>query len=1104
MNKCFSKIWNASLGQVVVASELASGDSVTTARSHVRNRAVLGATAASALSLTLMASAFVVGTVLPAANAYAARVVCVDATTGAVVPSQVAADGSIACGNGATAVGANSIAVGTNASAPTTSSVAIGHGAVTKLGSHATFNNASVMGGVAIGYQATAAGTEVAIGPRAGYNSTPAAGVVTTDWNSDSVFVGQYAGFNAKVYYGTYLGQEAGRDSDGQHQTAVGQNALRYTTGAGYNTALGSNALSGLSLAAAKAVGYSTAIGTFAGSDTTGNYNSLLGYRSGRLLTGDDNVAIGSFVNNGATVNRTTAVGNFARTRFDGDVALGYLSQTAATVNTTSATVNGITYGGFAGTNASSTVSIGDVGAERTLTNVAAGRIIPTSTDAINGSQLYMTNAALGTLATNIGPQAVNNINNGTAPVYNIVNAAGDVYATGNNIEGSIANLNNYVNQGWTVQGNGADVNKVTPGSKVNFVNGNGTTAVVTDAGNGVTNVTFEVSAQGTVNNAQLPVVYTTADGTKVYLQPDGSFNTSADGSGTTVAPADVIASMNNGDDSSTTPMVLNNVAPGDLSATSTQAVNGSQINVLGTSIANNFGGGSTFDPVTGTVTPPSYTVIAGNPSTGATTTVNNIGDALTNLSTAVQQPITFAGDSGTDVTRQLGSTLNIKGGATGTLSTGNIGVVANGTDQLDIQLAKDVKGLDSIEAGGTIVNNNGVTTSNGNVYGNNLTLVGGTTIDMGGNKVTNIAAGTDGTDAVNVNQMNQAVAAAKSTVSAGDNIVVTPTVNADGSTNYEVATARDVNFDNVTVGGVTINGTTNVISGVAPGEVSATSTDAVNGSQLHQTKAIVNNLGDTIAGGLGGGSTYDPATGQVTTVLNVGGTTYNNVNDAINAAGGSWNLTANGANGSNVGRDETVDLNNKDGNIVITKTAASNDVTFGLSKNITVDSVKAGNTTVNNNGLTIAGGPSVTTAGINAGGKVITNVAAGVADTDAVNVSQLNKGLANAVTTANSYTDARVAQIQGDVWNLTGRVNELEDNMHAGVATAMALKQAPYVPGKTTYFAGAAAYKSQGAVGVSLRRTADNGRWSLEGGFSSNKDGTGVFVGVSGVLGGD
>ena len=70
----------------------------------------------------------------------------------------------------------------------------------------------------------------------------------------------------------------------------------------------------------------------------------------------------------------------------------------------------------------------------------------------------------------------------------------------------------------------------------------------------------IKINNQGVVNNAQLPVVYTKQDGTKVYKQPDGTFNTAKDGSGTVVAPNEVIASMNNADGSTTNPMKLNNV----------------------------------------------------------------------------------------------------------------------------------------------------------------------------------------------------------------------------------------------------------------------------------------------------------------------------------------------------------------------------------------------------------------------------------------------------------------------------------------------------------------------------------------------------------------
>src|SRR5690606_23100801 len=106
------------------------------------------------------------------------------------------------------------------------------------------------------------------------------------------------------------------------------------------------------------------------------------------------------------------------------------------------------------------------------------------------------------------------------------------------------------------------------------------------------------------------------------------------------------------------------------------------------------------------------------------------------------------------------------------------------------------------------------------------------------------------------------------------------------------------------------------------------------------------------------------------------------------------------------------------------------------------------------------------------------------------------------AVVTANAYTDQRFDQVQSDVWHLHGRVDELAKEINSGVATAMALRQAPYVAGATTYYAAFGAYQGQGALREGPRRTADNGRWSREGGFSANRDGAGGYIGVSGVLG--
>ena len=122
--------------------------------------------------------------------------------------------------------------------------------------------------------------------------------------------------------------------------------------------------------------------------------------------------------------------------------------------------------------------------------------------------------------------------------------------------------------------------------------------------------------------------------------------------------------------------------------------------------------------------------------------------------------------------------------------------------------------------------------------------------------------------------------------------------------------------------------------------------------------------------------------------------------------------------------------------------------------------------------------------------GTVISNVAPGVKGTDAVNVNQLNSGVAS----ANAYTDSRVNGLQTNIDNVAKK-------SYAGVASAMAMESAPYIPGKLTYAAGVGYYQSQSAIGISWRRTADNGRWSVTGGVSASPaGGASARVGISGV----
>ena len=131
---------------------------------------------------------------------------------------------------------------------------------------------------------------------------------------------------------------------------------------------------------------------------------------------------------------------------------------------------------------------------------------------------------------------------------------------------------------------------------------------------------------------------------------------------------------------------------------------------------------------------------------------------------------------------------------------------------------------------------------------------------------------------------------------------------------------------------------------------------------------------------------------------------------------------------------------------------------------------------------------------------RQLTNVAAGTQGTDAVNVNQLTQSATGTLQQANSYTDSKVAGMQNNINSVQNQLNDVAKKAYAGVASALAMEAAPYVPGKTTFAAGTGHYQSQGALAISLRRTADNGRWSVSAGVAASTNGVGLRAGVSGV----
>ena len=216
-----------------------------------------------------------------------------------------------------------------------------------------------------------------------------------------------------------------------------------------------------------------------------------------------------------------------------------------------------------------------------------------------------------------------------------------------------------------------------------------------------------------------------------------------------------------------------------------------------------------------------------------------------------------YSGDTGTQLKMKLNTNVNVKGGVTDAdkLTEGNIGVVADGTDTLNIRLAKELKDLTSVTTGDTTMNNSGVTIKNGNGTGDSngdktVSLTKGG-LNNGGNKITNVADGVDGKDAVNKGQLDAVKAAATTKVEEGTNTTVTEstdpatqaktyTVDLKPTVTLGTDPAKQVTLDGdtgtVKAGQVTVNGVTGTVNNLTnkiwtPGNI--TSGQAATEDQL-------------------------------------------------------------------------------------------------------------------------------------------------------------------------------------------------------------------------------------------------------------------------------
>ena len=356
----------------------------------------IGATALGRSSAATAASATALGSLASATG-----------TTATAVGMQASASGaeSLAIGNTASATSGRSLAVGTNAKATGASAVAVGSGAGNSgplgfassinssrsvVNTLKTVNYATTAEGdnaVALGFYANAKNTGVAVGQ----NALAATGGV-------AIGKGVFEDTNNNLAGGVVIGQDSA--STGIYSLAMGRNA--FATGS-TSMAMGYEASANGNFAVAmgrnvSATGTSTAIGHHA---TATNGGLAIGGQdndaSNDKTTASAKGAVAIGKNTTASSEDAVAIGTNAQSNKLGAVALGSGSTTATSAtNIPSATINGITYN-FAGatSNPNMQVSVGSASATRQIKNVAAGEVSATSTDAINGSQLYAVASAI-------------------------------------------------------------------------------------------------------------------------------------------------------------------------------------------------------------------------------------------------------------------------------------------------------------------------------------------------------------------------------------------------------------------------------------------------------------------------------------------------------------------------------------------------------------------------------------------------------------------------------------------------------------------------------------------------------------------------------------
>ena len=654
--------------------------------------------------------------------------------------------------------------------------------------------------GVSIGINATTSFSSVAIGVESkssGKNAVAMGSSAKTEANN-AIAIGNAA--SAKKQSDLAVGDGAkALDAQG---SAFGVSATASGNGA---TAIGG--VTSASGWLSTSIGYlskSAGNGAYAGgASANANGEGAVSIGLNSTSTGKHTAALGASAN--ASAEAALALGASANASHANAVALGANSVTKAAVASNEATVNGVYYSGFAAKNAASVVSLGDAGKERQLVNVAAGQISATSTDAINGSQLYLVASGLrdqmpvvyttvngkkavkkpdgkfyeldnaGNVTSTVVPNGdvIASMNDGsnsvTSPMTlaNIKSTLPDTFSTTINPKDNsavtptetqaapvlnksqynyAATLGDVLNAGWNLQANGSAVDFVKPYDKVNFASADGTVEITPTTNGSTSTLDFKVKhtdltvTDGKVvtpdnTNGSKSVNATTVANTvnNSGWKLGGNDKTAA---GNLVKPSNKVNFING---MGTTSEVKTDAKTGDSTVTFNVKPNGTTINVTDEGVSVNTGN-ITAAPTSGN---DAGKVTVADAEKGKVATVDNVADAIN--SAGWKATATANGGEVEGTSEQL-----VKPGETVNYIAGK-----------NIKLKQD-------GANFTVSTTENVTFTNANVgstlkvgEGNNATQITSSAdgmkvakADGSATRITNVAAGVNPTDAVNVSQL--------------------------------------------------------------------------------------------------------------------------------------------------------------------------------------------------------------------------------------------------------------------------------------------------------------------------------------------------------------